>query len=190
MNSSHSNANSMNRTAAVREAPAAGLEKLPMRCGWVCDHDRGPTMRGGSWSQGMRISERRLPINRSAGLRPGASNARWFAIAPGRRPALQNGGLCFRLVLGLLGAADSVGAVHGQPVSPLVPAQERASFRFADENLVAELVAAEPNVVSPVALGWDADGRLFVAEMSDYPNAPTGGRIKLLEDGNGDGLYE
>src|SRR6266536_2025487 len=130
MNSSHSNANSMNRTAAVREAPAPGLEKLPMRCGWVCDHDRGPTMRGGSWSQGMRISERRLPINRS-------------------------GGLCFRLVLGLLGAADSVGAVHGQPVSPLVPAQERASFRFADENLVAELVAAEPNVVSPVALGWD-----------------------------------
>src|SRR5262249_48411030 len=34
------------------------------------------------------------------------------------------------------------------------------------------------------------DGRLFVAEMIDYPNARMGGRIKLLEDRDGDGRYE
>src|SRR5262249_58651519 len=37
---------------------------------------------------------------------------------------------------------------------------------------------------------WDEDGRLFVAEMTDYPIAPTGGRVKLLEDRDGDRKYE
>src|SRR6266571_587931 len=57
----------------------------------------------------------------------------------------------------------------------LTPAQELATFHLADERLVVELVAAEPNVISPVAIAWDAQGRLFVAEMRDYPNAPAGG---------------
>src|SRR3989475_8129694 len=74
--------------------------------------------------------------------------------------------------------------------SPLSPQQELATFHFADENLTAELVAAEPDVVAPVALAWDADGRLFVAEMTDYPSGPVSGRIRLLEDRDGDGRYE
>src|SRR5205085_2759548 len=77
-----------------------------------------------------------------------------------------------------------------QPASPLTPDQALASFRFADEGLMIELVASEPEVASPVAIAWDADGHLFVAEMLDYPNATTGGRIKLLEDRDGDGRYE
>jgi hypothetical protein len=36
-----------------------------------------------------------------------------------------------------------------------------------------ELVAAEPEVVSPVAMAWDADGRLYVSEMLDYPTSVT-----------------
>src|SRR5690242_17675836 len=48
---------------------------------------------------------------------------------------------------------------------PLTPAQEKATFHFADERLIIELVAAEPEVVSPVAITFDADGRLYVAEM-------------------------
>src|SRR5438046_1415468 len=74
--------------------------------------------------------------------------------------------------------------------SALPPQQERAGFHFADENLDAELVAAEPDVVAPVALAWDADGRLFVAEMTDYPSGPASGRIRMLEDHDGDGRYE
>ncbi|MBI3417313.1 MAG: c-type cytochrome [Verrucomicrobia bacterium] len=73
---------------------------------------------------------------------------------------------------------------------PKAPADELASFHLADTNLVVELVAAEPDVVSPVAMCWDADGRMFVAEMSDYPMGPAGGKIKLLEDRDGDGRYE
>ncbi|MBI3852833.1 MAG: HEAT repeat domain-containing protein [Verrucomicrobia bacterium] len=74
--------------------------------------------------------------------------------------------------------------------SPLTPENERGTFRFADANLIIELVAAEPEVVSPVAIAWDANGRMFVAEMMDYPNASSGGRIRLLEDRDGDGRYE
>ena len=74
--------------------------------------------------------------------------------------------------------------------SPLSPQQEMAAFHFADENLNAELVAAEPDVVAPVAMTWDADGRLFVAEMTDYPSGPVSGRIRMLEDRDGDGRYE
>ena len=51
-------------------------------------------------------------------------------------------------------------------------------------------MAAEPDVISPVAIAWDEGGRLFVAEMTDYPAGPTSGRIRLLEDRDGDGRYE
>ena len=61
---------------------------------------------------------------------------------------------------------------------------------LADPALTIELVAAEPEVASPVAIAWDEDGRLYVAEMLDYPDAKTSGRIRMLEDRDGDGRYE
>src|SRR3954468_14600118 len=73
---------------------------------------------------------------------------------------------------------------------PPTPEEERAALRLADPDLTIELVAAEPDVVSPVGAAWDELGRLYVAEMTDYPAAPTGGRVKLLEDRDGDGRYE
>ena len=65
-----------------------------------------------------------------------------------------------------------------------------AAFVLADPALTIELVAAEPEVTSPVAIAWDEDGRLYVAEMIDYPVAPAAGRIRRLEDRDGDGRYE
>ncbi|MBW3539407.1 MAG: hypothetical protein KY476_03985 [Planctomycetes bacterium] len=70
-----------------------------------------------------------------------------------------------------------------------------------------ELVAAEPLVVDPVAFEWGADGRLWVAEMGDYPlgvpeedkqrdRSPRvatrglGGRVRVLADTDGDGRYD
>ncbi len=89
-----------------------------------------------------------------------------------------------------IGLAAQAFAVEPTRNGPLSSADELASFRLHDPNLVVELVAAEPQVESPVALAWDADGRLFVAEMSDYPLDPQRGRIRLLKDRNGDGRYE
>ena len=58
--------------------------------------------------------------------------------------------------------------------------------------LAITLFAAEPDVVDPVALTFDEDGRVFVVEMRDYPlgigpNHQPGGTIRLLEDRDGDG---
>jgi putative membrane-bound dehydrogenase-like protein len=80
------------------------------------------------------------------------------------------------------------------PKSPLDPDAERATFRLAP-GLRIDLVAAEPQVESPVACAFDEAGRLWVVEMPDYPNGPAPGqppqgRIKVLEDRDGDGRFE
>jgi len=73
---------------------------------------------------------------------------------------------------------------------PPTPGEELAALRLADPSLTVELVASEPAVASPVAAAWDEYGRLYVVEMTDYPAAPDGGRVKRLEDRDGDGRYE
>jgi putative membrane-bound dehydrogenase-like protein len=51
-------------------------------------------------------------------------------------------------------------------------------------------------VVDPVSMAFDEEGRIFVAEMRGYPNGGvatgniTSGQIKVLEDRDGDGVYE
>jgi putative membrane-bound dehydrogenase-like protein len=81
------------------------------------------------------------------------------------------------------------------PTGPLTPKEELATFRVPQEFRM-ELVACEPNVIDPVAMAFDENGRLFVAEMPGYPNGGVGtgnihsGRIKVLEDRDGDGFFE
>ncbi|QDV17547.1 Cytochrome c [Gimesia panareensis] len=58
-----------------------------------------------------------------------------------------------------------------------------------------ELVAAEPLVKDPIAFDWGPDGKLWVAEMADYPlgvneSGTFDGRIRFLEDTDGDGKYD
>src|SRR5262249_26403329 len=83
----------------------------------------------------------------------------------------------------------------GPPAGPLSPREELATFHVP-KGFRVELVASEPDVVDPVAMAFDEDGRLYVAEMRGYPNGGvatgniTSGRIKLLEDRDGDGVYE
>ena len=104
---------------------------------------------------------------------------RILTVAPGH-----GAGLAF---LGLLLAFSPTPSRCAEIRSPSL---EQTSFSLADTNLIIELVAAEPEVVSPVSMAWDGEGRLFVAEMIDYPVGPTAGRIRMLEDRDGDGRYE
>lgn len=104
--------------------------------------------------------------------------------------------LVFGLVwLALHAAAPPTGVLpltNGQARSP---AEERATFQLP-AGFRAELVAAEPQVVDPVAMAFDERGRIWLCEMRGYPNGGRGtgfitsGRIKLLEDKDGDGVYE
>jgi putative membrane-bound dehydrogenase-like protein len=77
---------------------------------------------------------------------------------------------------------------------PLSPQEALKAFHVAP-GLRVELVAAEPEIESPVAMAFDEDGKLWVVEMRDYPNGPPKGqppegRIRVLEDRDGDGRYE
>ncbi|MFT7678616.1 MAG: mono/diheme cytochrome c family protein/glucose/arabinose dehydrogenase [Planctomycetota bacterium] len=83
------------------------------------------------------------------------------------------------------------------PDAPLLtPEQQLESFRLP-RGFRIELVAAEPLVVDPVALAFDEEGRLWVAEMRGYmPNVEgtdetkVGGFIVILEDTDGDGRMD
>ncbi|MDB6005147.1 MAG: hypothetical protein JWR15_2134, partial [Prosthecobacter sp.] len=89
------------------------------------------------------------------------------------------------------------------PKSP----QESLKALHVKPGFEAMLVAAEPLVQDPVFIDWDAKGRMWVVEMGDYPFAPgektkdgsvgqdkvsalQAGRVKILEDTNGDGIYD
>ena len=76
---------------------------------------------------------------------------------------------------------------------PLSPEEAQKHFRLPP-GLRIELVAAEPDVESPVAINFDEDGRLWIVEMRDYPNGPEKGkppqgRIRILEDSDGKGRF-
>jgi putative membrane-bound dehydrogenase-like protein len=88
----------------------------------------------------------------------------------------------------------AVGVGADAPKSPVAPADEKATFALAP-GLRIDLVAAEPEIEAPVAAAFDERGKLWVVEMRDYPNGPPKGekplgRIKILEDNDGDGRYE
>lgn len=74
------------------------------------------------------------------------------------------------------------------------PDGAKQSMRVAPGFRV-DLVAHEPLTMDPVALDWGPDGKMWVAEMADYPRGmddkgKPGGRIRFLEDTNGDGIYD
>src|SRR5947208_15108484 len=61
-----------------------------------------------------------------------------------------------------------------------------------DPDLQLTLFAAEPDIVTPIGLAIDKRGRLFVVDSQthfprpDYPG-PKCDRVKIFEDGDGDG---
>ncbi|HYR59410.1 MAG TPA: PVC-type heme-binding CxxCH protein, partial [Chthoniobacteraceae bacterium] len=86
--------------------------------------------------------------------------------------------------------------LHGTPEMPLPksPADSLATMT-TKPGLYINLAVAEPLVVDPVAIDWSPDGRLWVVEMRDYPMGmdgkwKPGGRIRVLEDTDGDGRYD
>lgn len=77
---------------------------------------------------------------------------------------------------------------------PMSPAESLAAIRV-QPGLKVELVAAEPLVMDPIDIAWGPDGKLWVVEMADYPlgmdgKGKPGGRVRYLEDTDGDGRYD
>ena len=81
-----------------------------------------------------------------------------------------------------------------KPPPALEPEAALKSFELA-ADLRIELAAAEPQITDPVAIAFDERGRMYAAEMRDYPlgpgdGKPFDGRVRLLEDADGDGRFE
>lgn len=78
-------------------------------------------------------------------------------------------------------------------VDPTEPSAALATWQVRP-GFALQLAAHEPQVRSPIAVAFDARGRMFVCEMVDYPEqrdvTPHLGRISRLEDRDGDGRYE
>src|ERR1041384_2121021 len=79
-------------------------------------------------------------------------------------------------------------------VAALSPALPKQEFELPP-TLEISVFAAEPDVVDPVSLAFDEDGKVYVVEMRDYPlgigpEHKPGGTIRLLEDRDGDGKID
>ncbi len=79
------------------------------------------------------------------------------------------------------------------PERALSPADALARVTVPD-GFAVDTIAAEPNVVQPIAICFDARGRLWAAEGLTYPNRAAEGqgkdRILIFSDEDGDGSYE
>jgi glucose/arabinose dehydrogenase len=73
-----------------------------------------------------------------------------------------------------------------RPYSP----QEAIRRMTVPDGFSVELVAAEPDIVNPIAMAFDDRGRIWVTESLEYPRKSAGpgrDRIKILEDTDRDG---
>ena len=82
-------------------------------------------------------------------------------------------------------------------IPPVEPDKVLETFRIK-KGFRLELVAHEPDVIDPIQMAFDEDGRLYVVEMRWYQSETRTdlmfderiGRIRLLEDVNRDGRFD
>ncbi len=145
--------------------------------------------RHGGWSRRARAGHRRDENAIPMIVRAGTNNGAWFAKD---HMWIQNEDTN-RLPAGV--DRRSFAQLLGKDFPPPKSAEESLQSIRVRDGLKVELVAAEPLVKDPIAIDWGADGRLWVVEMADYPlgmdnQGKPGGRVRYLEDTNGDGKYD
>src|SRR5688572_11190073 len=81
--------------------------------------------------------------------------------------------------------------------SPPLSAEDELKTFALPPGYRAQLVAKEPMVVDPIAIEFDADGRLWVLEMPAFMSEPGAmnsrepvNDLAVLEDTNGDGVMD
>lgn len=108
-------------------------------------------------------------------------------------------------LLCLFGLLVLTSSLHAQQPKPVIPhAQDKppndprdpetaAKLMTVPEGFTVEVVAAEPDIVNPVAMAIDERGRFWVTESLEYPRREPGpgkDRVKILEDTDGDGRMD
>jgi len=78
------------------------------------------------------------------------------------------------------------------PNDPRTP-EEAIKHMQVPPGFRVELVAAEPDIVNPVAMTFDERGRIWITESLEYPKKAAGpgkDRVKVLESTKGDGKFD
>lgn len=83
------------------------------------------------------------------------------------------------------------------PAAPVLSAEASMRMMEIADGFEVRLVASEPLVTTPVALNFDARGRMWVVEMNGYMPDTTGlgedarvGKVVILEDEDNDGRMD
>lgn len=87
-------------------------------------------------------------------------------------------------------AAQEIPRGQSQPPGPALSPADAIQKMTVPEGFSVELVAAEPDIVNPVAMTIDEQGRFWITESLEYPRRSPGqgrDRVKILEDTDGDG---
>lgn len=82
---------------------------------------------------------------------------------------------------------------HDRPPGPPTSAEEAVKKMTVPEGFSVEIVAAEPQIMNPVAMFIDERGRYWITESFEYPRREPGpgrDRIKVFEDTTGDGKVD
>jgi mono/diheme cytochrome c family protein len=90
------------------------------------------------------------------------------------------------------------GVQKAPDASPVLSPEDEMKQFYLPPGFHAELVAAEPLIQDPIAIDWDADGRMWVVEYPEYvpdlqtpePNLDPIGRIVVLEDTDNNGKMD
>ncbi|MCC7421082.1 MAG: c-type cytochrome [Planctomycetaceae bacterium] len=90
-------------------------------------------------------------------------------------------------------AADPIPHHQDKPPGPPLSPEEAVKKMTVPAGFRVELVAAEPDLVNPVAMTFDERGRIWVTESVEYPRKSPGpgqDRVKILEDTDSDGRVD
>ena len=159
---------------------------------WLFDSETG------NWSTELRTGERG---DSSPGIPPisraGTNNGAWFlkqTLWVQNEDTARLPDLVDRISFESLLTNDDPFVKNAGMPKPLEPQAALQSLKV-DKGLLVDLVVSEPLIADPVAFDWDAQGRLWVVEMSDYPlgvdgQGTPGGRVRVLWDRDGDGQYD
>ncbi len=94
--------------------------------------------------------------------------------------------------LNLLANPPEIDPAKDLPRFPAVEPKDAVGTFQVKPGFGAELVASEPLIVDPIAISFDEHNRMFVVEMRDYSERRDEklGRIRMLEDTDGDGVFD
>ncbi len=143
------------------------------------------------WVHGTQVMAVSQRIGRVVNRNRGGAVMHWLVRASSIALAVL--GLAFLASPLLAQKKDVIPHAQDKMPGPALSPAEAIKRMVVPEGFTVELVAAEPDIVNPVAMTFDERGRIWIAESLEYPRSAAGpgrDRIKILESTKGDGHYD